>query len=693
MGKALVIAEKPSAGADMARVLGCTIKRNGYIEGEDYIVTWAIGHLIGQKMPEEHNPAYKEWNLSDLPFRFEINESLKVLTATSGQFKVIKELIHRADVDMLINAGDAGREGYLIQAWIYRMAGNKKPVKVLWASSLTEEALKKAFSNLKSPLEFQGLLLEAEARAQLDYILGINYSRALSVKNELIIDGKRAVIHYGRCQTPLLKLIVDRDKEIEDFAPVPYFEVELKYRKGFTGVLTTSEHKVKKFKNRTEADVLMEKLATSPEAVVTVYKSEDKSVAAPPLYNLTNLQKEMGKKYGYTADETLLIAQSLYEKYKVLSYPRTDSQYLSMDLYNEIEQHLENLNFDHFAPLLLRMKSERKADKRYFNDVKVTDHHALIPTINSEMKYAYGQMTENEKNVFNAVAKSFIAIFYPDYRYRAVEIIAVLNDEKFLSRGHTILSLGYREVLKEEKAEEKEELQILPVLEQGDILQIDDVCLLCKETQTPPAYTIAGILTLMEKYSIGTSATRAELINKLQGKSGKETILPQKAFIAFDKGKYVATELGKKVIDVVPERLKEPELTLHLEAELVRINEGSLSIEEFLEELVKEQKEVISHLEEKKEEITGITETSVFCPKCGRPLKVNDKAFSCSGWKEGCDFTLWTKIAGKKLTNAQTDSLLCKGKTGRISGFKKKDGTTFAAHLAFSPDYKVIFKR
>lgn len=693
MGKALVIAEKPSAGADMARVLGCTIRRNGYIEGEDYIVTWAIGHLIGQKMPEEHNPAYKEWNLSDLPFCFDINESLRVLSATSGQFEVIKELIHRADVDMLINAGDAGREGYLIQAWIYRMAGNKKPVKVLWASSLTEEALKKAFSNLKSPLEFQGLLLEAEARAQLDYILGINYSRALSIKNELVIDGKKAVIHYGRCQTPLLKLIVERDKEICDFVSKPYFEVQIRYRKGFTGALIGTDKKVMKFENREDADTLITKLGTAAEVVM--YKNEEKSVAAPPLYNLAELQKEMGKKYGYAADETLAIAQILYEKYKVLSYPRTDSRYLSMDLYNEIENHLMKLDFGRFTPLLLKMKpeTERKADQRYFNDLKVTDHYALIPTINDNMKNAYEQMAEKEKNVFNSVVESFIAIFCPDYRYRTVEVIAALDGESFISHGSTILALGYREVVKEVKEMEKEEKQILPVLEERAILQVDAADILSKETQAPSPYTVANIITLMEKHNIGTSATRADLINKLQGKSGKDTIILQKAFIVLEKSKYTSTDLGKKVIEIVPERLKAPELTLHFEKDLECINEGSLSVEEFLATLIAEQKEVIRNMESQREDIACKTGSSLRCPKCGRSLYVSDKAFGCTGWRDGCDFKIWKKIAEKKLTEAQVALLLQKGKTAKISGFKKKsDGSPFSAYLILTEDFKIKFK-
>lgn len=682
MGKILVIAEKPSAGADIAKVLGCSKKGAGYIEGENHIVTWAIGHLIGQKMPEEHKAEYAKWKLEDLPFHFELRDSLKVLPNTAAQFKVIKELIHRPDVELLINAGDAGREGYLIQEWIYRIAGNNKPKKVLWASSLTDEALRKAFTVLKEPKEFEGLLREAEARAQLDYLLGINYTRALSLKNSLMINGKRAIIHYGRCQTPLLKLVNDRENKIQHFVSTPYFEVDVKYTKGFSGHLIDEKKEIKRFENEDEAKKIMDSLGSAAEIVS--YKEVEKKTSPPPLLNLADLQKEMGRKYGYTAEDTLATAQSLYEKYKVISYPRTDSNFLSTDLYNEIDQHLEILQFGDFGKAMQGMKAEKTLDKRYFNDLKVTDHHALIPTTNQNTKTDYEKMTEAERNVFSAIVYHFIAIFCPDYQYKATEIITEISGSKFLSKGNTILHLGYKAVLHNEKGadEEKKELQILPVLKEGDTLTVEKSVLLSKQTKAPAAYNVASIIDLMETYNIGTSATRAEILKKLLGKGAGEKIYEEKAFLRLDKNKkYSVTELGKKILQIIPEQLKDPELTNHYETELKKISSGELDLQRFLGTLIEEQRRQILAFKEQDEEIIE-EKNSIKCPMCGKPIRETDKAYSCSGWKEGCTFTVWKTIAGKKITPAQAAALLTKGRTGKISGFKKRDGGTFSAALS-----------
>lgn len=687
MGKTLVIAEKPSAGADIAKVLGCSKKEKGYIEGERYIVTWAIGHLIGQKLPEEHNTNYKAWKLEDLPFHFPLQQSLKILPNTAEQFKVIKELIHRPDVELLINAGDAGREGYLIQEWIYRMAGNNKPKKVLWASSLTDEALRKAFASLKEPQEFEGLLREAEARAHLDYLLGINYTRALSLKNDLSINGKRAIIHYGRCQTPLLKLISDREDEIKKFVPTPYYEVEISYTKGFSGRMIDAEKNIERFESSEEAETIIKEMGQS--AVIASYQEEERRTSPPPLYNLADLQKDMGRKYGYTAEDTLAIAQALYEKYKVISYPRTDSKYLSTDLYNEIDEHLKSLNFSNFMAALKNIKQEKIFDKRYFNDLKVTDHHALIPTINSRIEVIFNELTEPEQRVFSAIAYRFIAIFCPDYQYKATEIITEESGHRFLSRGNTILHLGYKAVLRSDENEEKKEMQILPELQTGDLLRIDHSEVLAKKTKAPAAYNVASIISLMESYNIGTSATRAEILKKLLGKVG-DKVYEQKAFLRLNKNVYVVTELGKKVLQLIPDQLKDPELTNYYETVLKNVNSGEVELSSFLGKLLEEQKRQIILFQEQKEEIVEEGKIVIKCPKCGRPIREMEKVYRCSGWNEGCNFTIWRNIAGKKLTPAQAAALITKGKTGKISGFKKRDGGTFSAALSLE-DGKVQF--
>ena len=690
MGKILVIAEKPSVGNDIARVLGCTEKKDGYIEGNEYIVTWAVGHLIGLKYPEEHEERFKTWKLEDLPFHFPVSESLKVLPDTSKQFNVIKKLIHRDDVDSLINAGDAGREGYLIQEWIYRMAGNNKPVKVLWASSVTDEALKKAFANLKENREFSSLLDEAEARAEGDQLLGINYSRVLT-----LTKASGTVLSYGRCQTPLLNLVIQRDLEIENFKPVPYYQLEISYRKGFKGILISEDGKKLDFKERTEAVNVLAECAGN-EAEVVEYTTEDKSKKPPLLYDLATLQKAMGAAYGFTPDYTLSIAQSLYEKHKILSYPRTDSQYLSNDLYHEIKDHVLSCNFGIFRQFIDSIDLDSlKAEKRYFNDLKVTDHHALIPTINPETVNIYSSLTPDEKKVFDAVVISLLAIFYPDYEYSittiVTKIVTKIGEHFFLSKGNTIKRLGFKEIFKldQEEKEEKEDKQLLPVLQVKERIVVDDLKIMDKKTTAPSRYTVSSLISLMEKYKIGTAATRAEIIKKLMN--------PKRAYLKLEKGKYLSTPLGRAYIKVIPDKLKAPDLTMNFEEKLAMINSGQLEKEAFWEEIVAELKENIAIFSQEagsgeKISVGADNEEIGNCPVCHKPMREGQKNFYCSGYKEGCQFVIWKTISGKNLTTAQIKQLLNKGKTGKIKGFKSKKGSSFEAALYIKEDKSIGFQ-
>ncbi len=683
MGKVLIIAEKPSVGSDIAKALHVSGRKDGYIENEQYIVTWAVGHLIGQKYPEEHNPDYKQWKLEDLPFYFPLSESLKVLPDTAAQFKVIKGLIGRSDVDYLVNAGDAGREGLLIQEWIYRMAGNKKPIKMLWISSFTEEAVRQAFaSGLKERKDFVSLLNEAEARAQGDHILGINYSRLLTLTKA----SPGTSLSYGRCQTPLLNIIVKRDEEIAQFKPTPYFNISITYSKGFKGLLVDAEGKRIDFGTKEEAESVFNELAA--EGTVESFVEEEKSKKAPLLYNLAALQKAMGAKYGYTPDETLPIAQDLYEKHKILSYPRTDSQCLSTDLYQEIGRLLQCCRFGKYAEYVDRIDmATMQPQKRYFNDLKVSDHYALIPTIQEDMAERYQKLNEKEKNVFDAVVSSFIAIFLPEYKYSTTEMVVNNAGHRFISKGITILSLGYKEILKidtETNETEDAEKQILPKMSEGDSLSVDQKEIQDKMTKAPGRYTIAGLIAVMEKYSIGTSATRAEIVKKL--------LNPKRAFITLEKGKYASTELGRKFIAVVPDKLKDVKLTEHFEESLEKINVGSFTKDAFLEELVSELKENIELFSGTEgERIERTMESIGKCPKCGEEIWANAKAYGCSGYKNGCNFVIWKTIAGKNITESQVKQLLTKKQTGKIKGFTGKKGK-FDAALVLKPDGTIGFQ-
>lgn len=683
MSKILVIAEKPSAGADIAKVLGCTDKKQGYIEGDKYIVTWAIGHLVGLKYPEEHDENLKKWSLDPLPFNFPIKESLKILPDTSKQFTVIKNLIQRNDVSELVNAGDAGREGYLIQEWIYRLAGNKKPKKVLWASSLTDEAIKKAFENLKEPEEFNSLLDEAEARAIGDFNFGINYSRALT----LTLGDGNVMLRYGRCQTPLLNLIVQRDLEIENFISKPYKNIEILLKDTAKATLVDDGLERLNFFDNSEAMKVVDELSKGERKVEVVdYKANEKESTAPMLLNLAALQKQAANMYQYSPDKTLSIAQTLYEKYKVLSYPRTDSRALSNDIYNEIKEHINSCKFGVFEKLVSAIDlTSIKADKKYFNDLKVTDHHALIPTINSNMESEYSKMSDEEKNILDIVVKAFISIFYPAYKYKVIEIVTKKSGYKFLTKGKQVLEFGYKQVLNYEEdknspdSEETEEANIdtLGNIKIGDILDITEINALDRKTKAPAQYTMSGIISLMEKKGVGTSATRADIIKKLMD--------PKSTYIELKKGKYASTELGRKYIFAIPEVLKDPELTSKFEERLKAINEGKLSKESFLQEIYDEQVKIIEELKSTGKVDLGIDkqESKFKCPMCGKNIIENSKAFSCG---ERCGFVIWKKISGKTINEKIVEQLLIKGKTKtKIKGFVNKDGTgKFDAYLALS---------
>ncbi len=675
MGKILIVAEKPAAGQDIAKVVGATKKQNGYMEGEKYIVTWAVGHLIGLKQPQEHDEKYKKWSLDNLPISFDLSDSLKVLPDTRYQYKVVKDLIHRPDVDMLINAGDAGREGYLIQEWIYRMAGCRLPKKVLWASSLTTAGIQNAMNNLKDNNlpEFQGILREAEARAEGDYLLGFNYSPLLTITRAY-----KQTLSYGRCQTPLLQLVYCRDKAIREFKSEPYWNVEVTYAKGFKGILITEDEKGKKFFDKTDAETALRN--TAGTGTVAVYEKQAKKEKAPLLYNLAKLQQDMGRRYSFSPDKTLQIAQALYEKHKIMSYPRTDSQYLSMDVYDEIAEHLKSCRFGNFKALIDKIDfSSISADKSYFNDLKVTDHHALIPTINSDMESIYNILSEDERKVFDAIVLSLIAIFYPEYQYDATKIIVDIGGNMFKSSGTTIRSLGYKALFKNNALEKDAELQILPELSENDSLKIDSAALLDKKTVPPKKYNDETIIKAMEKYNIGTSATRADIIKKLQN--------PKRQFIVREKGKYSVTELGEEYISIVPDELKAPELTQQFEENLSRVNAGSMSKEEFLVSLLNDINDNIRKFTENPipgEQKIGYKMASQNkqqailgqCPKCGSEVKAGNFGAYCTG---KCGMTLG-KIRGKKLSDEQVTKLL-NGQKIYVTGLKKKDDGTYSAYF------------
>lgn len=687
MGKILLIAEKPSAGRDIARILGVKEDKGTYMESEDYVVTWAVGHLVELKDPEDLDERYKQWNVADIPLP--ADNGLKVKESGRAQFKVIKELIARNDVECLINAGDAGREGLLIQSWIYRMAGNRHPVKILWSSSLTDEAIKDAMRNLhdEDEDEFKNLLVEAETRAVADQVYGYNYTRLLTC---LFADHK--VLSYGRCQTPLLNLVVKRDLEYEKFKSQPYWNIAVSYEEGFGAAETDNDGKSIKYMKKEEAEAAAAMCKSAGKAIVKSCVKDKKSNKAPALFNLAELQSTMGKKYGYTPDKTLRLAQSLYEKHKILSYPRTDSRYLSTDLYNEISEHVQCCCFGKFKEYVDRIDySAFSMDKSYFNNNKVSDHHALIPTINNRLPDIYADLTAEERNLFDEVAVSLIAIFYPAYEYEATEVIAGIGDKSFRSNGNILIASGYKEVfnlLNDKGAEKKPEQgqdQNIPDLKEGMELSIESVALKEDKTKPPARYSPGNIIKLMGKYKIGTSATSAGIVQNLI----------DRGFLKLEKNKYVSTELGRKLLLFIPDVLKSPEMTLKFEEKLQKVHSGEISKSEFINDIKSEiemnKQNFIKNIPEEK---LGGSASIGTCPACGRKIKESRKSWYCEGYNQDskCSFAIWKEIAGKKIPESAAKKLATGKKTDLIKGFTGKSGKSFNAYLILQKDSDGNFK-
>ena len=692
MGKTLVIAEKPSVGRDIAEALGCREKKRGYIEGDNYIVTWAAGHHVTLKEPQEHDPDLQKWSFEQLPFAFPIQGSLKVIPEKKEQFEVIKSLIKSNGCTSLVNAGDAGREGYLIQKWIYRMAGNTKPEKVLWLDSFTKEAILHGFNNLHEDSEFDDLLQEAEARAEADYMLGMNYSRALTLRQET----SSGVLSYGRCQTTLLNLIYIRDAQIAIFKPEPYYNVRAKFKAEngeYVGTLIGPNNKALNLADAAEAKEIADATSSAGWGTVISHKTAQQKKPAPLLYDLGTLQTDAGARFGYTADETLAIAQSLYETHKILSYPRTDSKYLSTALLKEIHKNLEKCAFGVYAPYVNKIKLNHwQIGKEYCNDKKITDHPALIPTI-TDIESEYAKLSEKERNVFDLVVRRFLATFYPPYIYQATEIITEAAGNQFKTNGRVPMSMGYKEVFGDAKEEDKpkneaEDNAELPPVQQGDSVAVLGSEVLNKMTEPPKKITVGNIIKLMEKYNIGTPATRASIIGTLE----------KRKFIVLEKKIYSITPLGKALIESVPEDLKDPQLTNRIEGQLAEIGDGKLSKEDFLGLLYEDIKNHIKELEKTTIRGTGAARANAAaigeCPLCGaaivkiKPKKKEDGTqpnsfYGCMGFKNGCKFKIFGEMFGKKFTDAEVKKMLPKlkngGRTDKISGFIKKDGQPFKA--------------
>jgi DNA topoisomerase-3 len=621
--KTLIIAEKPSVARDIARVLRCNKNNNGVIEGENYAVTWGLGHLVTLADPEDYDPKYKEWKMEDLPMmpdRFK----LEVIRQTGKQYSVVKSQLHRGDVGEIIIATDAGREGELVARLILEKAGNKKPTKRLWISSVTDKAIKEGFAKLKNGHDYDNLYDAAMCRAEADWLVGINATRALTCKYN-------ASLSCGRVQTPTLAIIARREEEIKNFIPRPYYGITAKCTAPVLSFAWRDE-KTKSFRSfdRERLEAILNRIKAKGEGIVTEVKSVPKKTEAPQLYDLTELQREANRRFNYSAKETLNIMQRLYENHKVLTYPRTDSRYLSSDILPSIKERLEACGTGPYRKLAGRLTNQKIAAKPGFvDDRKVTDHHAIIPT---EQFVQLDHMTVDERKIYDLVVRRFLAVLYPPFEYEQTELTLDVGGEIFAARGKTVKAQGWKEVYDNQDEEEEEQdlkEQNLPAVKKGDKLSALTIVMTEGKTKPPAPFNEATLLSAMENPvsymetkdrdmaktlgetgGLGTVATRADIIEKLFS-----------SFLLEKRGKDIyLTSKAKQLLTLVPEDLKKPELTADWEMKLSDIAGGKLKRAVFMKDIRQYSGELISQIKTGEGSFRHDNLTNTRCPVCGKQM-------------------------------------------------------------------------
>ncbi|MFD1773612.1 DNA topoisomerase III [Paenibacillus rhizophilus] len=607
--KALILAEKPSVAREIARVMGCREKQKSYMEGPGYIVTWALGHLVGLAEPEDYDHKFATWALEDLPILPD-RMKLKVLRETGGQFKAVQHLMKRQDVGELIIATDAAREGELLARWIMSMAQWKKPFRRLWISSQTDKAIKEGFASLKPGREFDRLYESARCRAEADWMVGLNVTRALTTKFG-------APLSAGRVQTPTLGMIMDREREIMNFRSQE-FDTLIADFGNFQAQWRAGGGDGRIF-DKDKSAALAKRLEGRSGTLTRVQKSE-KSEPHPLAYDLTELQRDANRKFGFSAKQTSSVLQRLYEQHKLVTYPRTDSRYLTADMTGTLKERLDSVAVGPYAALARPLlRKPLNITKRIVDDSKVSDHHAIIPT---EQTVLLNQLSTEERKLYDLIVRRFISLFYPPARYDAVAVTVTVDGETFTAKGATVKDAGWREVyggdLSTDDDEESEsgggEAEgrgvTLPELRQGDTVSIRRCMLRGGRTQPPGRYNEAALLTQMEKHGLGTPATRADIIEKLVS---SDTIERQ-GNVLHPTGK------GKQLIDLVSAQLRTPDLTARWEAELERIARGQGKPEPFLQGIRGMAKELVGEVKSSGAEYKPHNVSSSHCPQCGTRL-------------------------------------------------------------------------
>lgn len=627
--KTLVIAEKPSVGRDIARVLNCSKKTNGFMEGNEYVVTWGMGHLVTLKDPEGYDDRYKEWKMEDLPIMPEQLE-IEVIRQTGGQFRTVKSLIHRNDVKDIVIATDAGREGELVARWILKKAGNKKPCRRLWISSVTDKAIREGFAHLKNAREYDHLYHAAVSRAEADWLVGINATRALTCKYN-------AQLSCGRVQTPTLAMIAAREEEIRKFQPETYYGITGKVE-GVTFTWKDAKTGNTRSFQKDKMEHILDQMKKN-ELVITSVEKKEKKVYPPLLYDLTELQRDANKKFGFSAKETLNIMQRLYENHKVLTYPRTDSRYLTEDVVDTIGERLQACGTGPYRKLAGQLRGENWKQKKLslVNNSKVSDHHAIIPT---EQFVDLTHMTSEERKIYDLVVRRFLSVLYPPCMYEETTLTAECAGETLTAKGNIILQPGYRVVyenseVSDESDEKAVDKQNLPSWSKGQRLLRVQYALKEGKTSPPARFTEASLLSAMENPvhymenkdremvktlgetgGLGTVATRADIIEKLF-----------RSFLLEKKGNDIyITSKAKQLLQLVPADLKKPELTAQWEMKLSEIAGGSLDEAEFMSEIRTYTVELLEEIQSEQGTYRHENMTGKKCPKCGkRLLAVNGK--------------------------------------------------------------------
>lgn len=620
MGKVLVLAEKPSVGRDIAKVLKSNQNKGSYIEGNKYVITWALGHLVGLQDPEGYDEKYKTWSMETLPMLPKYMK-LTVLKKTSKQFYEVKKLLNRNDIEEIVIATDAGREGELVARWIIEKAGVKKPIKRLWISSQTDKAILDGFKNLKPGSQYENLYKAAVCRAEADWIVGLNATRALTCKYN-------AQLSAGRVQSPTLAMIVDREDEIKNFKPKDFYTISAKAN-GISLQWVNKDNNLRIF-NEEAANKILNNLKGHDAKIISITETPKKKFS-PALYDLTELQRDANKIWGYSAKQTLSIMQRLYENHKILTYPRTDSRYISTDVVSTIPERLKAISIGEYRMASSEILNGKiNVSKSFVDNSKVSDHHAIIPT---EQKPNLSNLSSEERHIYDLVVKRFLSVLMPPFEYIQTNIKAEINKEIFIAKGQVIKSKGWKalydkEIIDNNSKEDDLKDQVLPKLNNGDLLKINSVDLSKGQTKPPARFNEGTLLSAMEnpqKYisvdkdsaktlnetgGLGTVATRADIIEKLFN-----------SFVIEKKGKeIIPTSKGRQLIDLVPKELKSPLLTAKWEKKLDGISKGKEDSNLFIKEMRNYAVALIESIKGTDSKFIHDNKTGKKCPNCGKYL-------------------------------------------------------------------------